>query len=282
MTMKKNLKITVLLSMLIGSLFSLSNAQEDNAYFQAPYYGYYYSPLTLSDLSSLNVTLAIREVAANLGLEASSEEEPSFTFVSRQEVTSQAHDIIERIFAPLYNGDTAAFREWLETYYTQEALADEMTIYFTGPSYDEALAGSDDQLDTKDFSDVLTMFLVMSYLVTNHLDSTPAAHDLAVREQVRTALANSPRFAALSDAEKQEGALLLLFFTSYNVGDYSRAVDNSSCAADDLTPGPSEPSFYCGKYTEVDLVSAFAEGVAQIFGFRVRDFVLTENGFERR
>jgi hypothetical protein len=272
-------KLLALLLLFTGVGF----AQDDDVpYFQGPYFERFYSPLGYSEVAGLESTLAIREVVGLLGEVESSTERPAFTFVSRQAVTTAFHDVIERMYSPLYGGDTSAFRGWLETYYTQETLADEMTLYFTGSSYDEALAGSDDQLDTKDFSDVLTMFLVMSYLVANHLDSTPAAHDLAVREQVRAALASSPRFAALSDAEKQEGVLLLLFFTSYNVGDYNRALDSSNCAANDVTPGPSEATFYCGKYTEVDLVSTFTEGVAQTFGFRVRDVVMTENGFESK
>jgi hypothetical protein len=275
--MKKMLSLLAL-----ALFFTTTLAQEDVPYFQPPYFERWYSPLTLSELATLEVTLAIREAVQVLGSQELSTTKPSFTFVSRQEVTAETHDLIESIFSPLYNGDTAAFREWLETYYSQAALADEMELYFTGSSYDEALAGSDDTLDTKDFSDVLTMFLVMSYLIANHLDSTPAAHDLAVREQVRNTLAESKRFAALSDADKQKGALLLLFFVSYNVGEYDRALNSNTCAAADTTPGPSEATFYCGKYTETDLVSTFAESVAQIFGFRVRDFVLTEHGFERR
>jgi hypothetical protein len=258
---------------------SFAVAQENVPYFQPPYFERWYSPLELSELATLDVTLAIREAVQHL--DATSDTLPSFTFVSRQDVTSETHDLIERIFSPIYAGDTAAFREWLETYYTQEALADEMQIYFTDSYYDEALAGSDDYFDTKDFADALTMYLTMSYIIANHLvDGTPAEYDLAAREQVRAALATSPRFAALNDADKQRGTLLLLFFLSYAVGDFNRALESNTCAANDSTPGPSKATFYCGKYTEVDLVSTFAESVAQIFGFRVRDFVLTGKGFE--
>jgi hypothetical protein len=271
-------KITALFLIL---WMSLVVAQENVPYFQPPYFERWYSPLVLSELATLDVTLAIRETVQNLG--AVSKTMPSFTFVSRQDVTSETHDLIERIFSPIYAGDTSAFREWLETYYSQEALANEMQIYFTDSYYDEALAGSDDNFDTKDFADVLTMYLTMSYVIANHLtDGTPAEYDLAARAQVRAALAQSPRFAKLSDADRQRGALLLLFFLSYTVGDFNRALDSNTCAANDSTPGPSKATFYCGKYTEVDLASTFAESVAQVFGFRVRDFVMNENGFEHR
>jgi hypothetical protein len=259
---------------------SFALAQEETVpYFQGPYFERFYSPLELSELASLEVTLAIRETVQNIGI--SSDTLPSFTFVSRQGITSETHDLIERIYSPLYGGDTLAFRDWLETYYTQEAVADEMQLYFTDAYYDEALAGSGDYFDTKDFADALTMYLTMSYIITHHLvDGTPAEYDLAVREQVRDALPHSPRFAALSDADKQQGTLLLLFFTSRIVGDFNSAIDGSRCAAKDLTPGPSEATFYCGKVTEADLVSTYAEGVAQVFGFRVRAVVLTGKGFE--
>ncbi len=252
-------------------------------YFQGPYFERFYSPLEFSELAALDVTLAIREVAQMVGSVEALETTPSFTFVSRQGITTEVHDLLERMFSPIYGGDTSAFREWLETYYTQEDLANEMQVYYSQDFYAEALAGSSDYVDTKDFADVLMMFLTASYVGANLLqDGTPAEHDLAVREQVRAALMHSPRFAALSDEEKQRGALLLLFFTSRIFGDLNSAITESKCAASDTTPGPSEATFYCGRTTEADLVSTFAEGMAQVFGFRVREFVMTENGFERR
>jgi hypothetical protein len=274
MMMKKVIALTL-------TIISFTGAQETAPYFQPPYLERFYSPLALSELAALEVTLAVREAVQTLGV--TSDTLPSFTFVSRQSVTTQTHDLLERIYSPVYSGDTSAFRDWLETYYTQEALAEEMQIYFGEDFYAEALAGSDDTVDTKDFSDVLTMFLTASYVGANLLQNgTPAEHDLAVREQVRAALAQSPRFATLSDEEKQQGVLLLLFFTSRIFGDFNTALSESHCAANDETPGRSEATFYCGKFTEADLVSTFTESIAQVFGFRVWEFVMNENGFERK
>ena len=263
-------------------MFGFVIAQEETVpYFQGPYFERFYSPIALAELATLDVTLAIREVVQTIGV--TSDTLPSFTFVSRQSVTKETHDLLEQLYSPVYFGDTAAFRDWLETYYTQEALAEEMQIYYGRDFYAEALAGSDDTVDTKDFSDVLMMFLTATYVGANVLqDGTPAEYDLAAREQVRAALAQSPRFAALGDEEKQQGTLLLLFFTSRIFGDFSTALSESQCAANDETPGSSEATFYCGKVTEADLVRAFAEGIAQVFGFRVREFVMSENGFERK
>lgn len=269
--------------MILLTLFvSFALAQEETVpYFQGPYFERFYSPLELSELASLEVTLAIREAVQTIGV--SSDTLPSFTFVSRQGITTEVHDLLERMFSPIYLGDTLAFRDWLETYYTQDALADEMQLYYSEDFYAEALAGSNDTVDTKDFADVLMMYLTATYVGANLLqDGTPAEHDLAVREQVRTALAQSPRFAALSDEEKQRGALLLLFFTSRIFGDFNTAIAESRCAANDQTPGSSGATFYCGKVTEADLVGVFAESMAQVFGFRVKDFVMNENGFERK
>jgi hypothetical protein len=276
MTMKK------IISLIFTMLISFAFAQDEPVpYFQGPYFERFYSPLELSELATLEVTLAIREAVQNIGV--SSETLPSFTFVSRQGITTRVHDLLERMFSPIYGGDTSAFREWLETYYTQEALAEEMQIYYSEDFYAEALEGSHDTVDTKDFADALMMFLTASYVGANLLqDGTPAEHDLAVREQVRAALARSPRFAALTDDDKQRGVLLLLFFTSRIFGDLYTATTESRCAANDQTPGRSEATFYCGKVTEADLVGAFAESTAQVFGFRVRDFVMNENGFERK
>jgi hypothetical protein len=276
MTMKK------IYLLLFTLLVNFTLAQDETIpYFQGPYFERFYSPLALSELATLDVTLAIREAVQNIAV--TSETLPSFTFVSRQTITAETHDLIERIYAPIYGGDTSAFRDWLETYYTQEALAEEMQIYYGEDFYAEALGGSDDTVNTKDFADVLMMFLTASYVGANLLQNgTPAEHDLAVREQVRAALAQSPRFAALRDEEKQQGVLLLLFFTSRIFGDFNTAISESRCAANDSTPGRSEATFYCGKVTEADLVGTFAESVAQVFGFRVEDFVMNENGFERQ
>jgi hypothetical protein len=262
--------------------FGFIIAQEETLpYFQGPYFERFYSPIALSDLATLDVTLAIREVVQTIGV--TSDTLPPFTFVSRQSVTKETHDLLEQLYSPVYFGDTAAFRDWLETYYTQEALADEMQIYYGRDFYAEALGDSNDSVGTKDFADALMMFLTATYVGANVLQNgTPAEHDLAVREQVRAALAQSPRFATLSDEEKQQGVLLLLFFTSRIFGDFNTAISESRCAASDETPGSSSPTFYCGKVTEADLVGVFAEGVAQVFGFRVREFVMNENGFERK
>jgi hypothetical protein len=261
---------------------SFAFAQDDYApYFQGPYFERFYSPIDFSQLATLNVTLAIREVVQ--GLDELSSGRSDFTFVSRQKVTDEFHNLVEGMYSPVYDGDTAAFREWLETYHTQEALATDMQNYYYDDFYAEALNGSDDFIDTKDFADVLMMFLLGAYIGFNHgFDGTPAEQDLAVRQQVRAALEQSPRFAALSDEEKQQGALLLLFFTSRIFADFNSAISEGTCAASDTVPGPAEATFYCGKTTELDLVSAFAESIAQIFGFRVRDFVITGSGFEGR
>ncbi len=272
-------RMIILLTLFVSFAF----AQEETVpYFQGPYFERFYSPLELSELATLEVTLAIREVVQRIDAVEASPDRSAFTFVSRQNVTTETHDLLERMFSPIYGGDTSAFRDWLETYYTQEALADEMQIYYGEDFYAEALAGSNDTVDTKDFADVLMMYLTASYIGANLLNGTPAEHDLAVREQVRAALARSPRFAALSDDDKQRGALLLLFFTSRIFGDLYTATVESRCAANDQTPGRSEATFYCGKVTEADLVGAFAESMAQVFGFRVREFVMNENGFERK
>jgi hypothetical protein len=271
---------TVLCLMFLGCVV----AQDESVpYFQGPYFERFYSPIDFSELATLKVTLAIREVVQSLGVVEPSNERPAFSFVSRQKVTDDFFDLLEQTYAPVYLGETSAFREWLETYYTQDALATDMQNYYYDDFYKEALAGSDDFVDTKDFADVLMMLLTGSYIGANLItNGTPAEQDLAVRQQVRAALAQSPRFAALSDDKKQQGALLLLFFTSRIFGDFNTAIAESTCAANDTTPGPAEATFYCGRTTELDLVGAFAEGVAQIFGFRVREIVLTENGFERR
>jgi hypothetical protein len=259
-------------------------AQDDYVpYFQGPYFEAFYSPIDFSQLATLEVTLAVREVVGNITEVEPTSERSAFTFVSRQSVTTEVHDLLERIYSPVYGGETAAFREWLETYYTQEDLAADMQNYYYDDFYREALNGSDDFVDTKDFADVLMMFLTASYIGAHHgFEGTPAEQDLAVRQQVRAALAQSPRFAALSDEEKQRGALLLLFFTSSIFRDFGVAITESNCAASDTVPGPTAATFDCGKTTELDLVGAFAEGVAQVFGFRVRDVVMTDNGFERR
>jgi hypothetical protein len=276
--------------LLLGFTFVIAqdDAAQDTAvpYFQPPYFERQYSQLELSPLASLGVTLAIREAVQLIGSTEPFIKDTPFTFVSQKEVTTETHDLILEMLQPLYapGGDSLALKEWLETYYSQEALADEMQIYFGDDFYREALAGSDDYFDTKDFADVLTMYLSISYVLANHLvDGTPAEYDLAAREQVRAALAHSPRFAALDDADKQRGTLLLLFFVSYTVGEFNRALENNDCAANDLTPGPSEPkTLYCPSLTEVDLVGTFTESLAQIFGFRVRQFVMNENGFETK
>lgn len=271
-------KMMLLFVIMLGIAF----AQDDYVpYFQGPYFERFYSPIDYSELVRLEVTLAIREVLGNLGEQST--ERPAFTFVSRKEVTNGFFDLIEIMYSPVYLGDTVAFREWLETYHTQEALAEDMAQYYYDDFYREALAGSDDFVDTKDFADVLMMFLTGSYIGANLItDGTPAEQDLAVRQQVRAALESSPRFAALSDDQKQQGALLLLFFTSRIFADFNTAIAESTCAANDTIPGPVEATFYCGRTTELDLVGAFSESVAQVFGFRVRDFVLTENGFEAK
>jgi hypothetical protein len=263
-------------------LLGCAYAQDDYVpYFQGPYFERFYSPLDFSELATLEVTLAIREIVGLMDEVEPSGERPAFTFVSRQSVTTEVHDVLERMYSPFYGGETAEFRVWLETYYTQDDLAADMQNYYYDDFYKEALAGTDDFVDTKDFADVLMMFLTASYIGANHgFDGTPAEQDLAVRQQIRAALAQSPRFAALSDEEKQQGALLLLFFTSSIFRDFNLAIDESTCAANDTMPGPAEATFYCGKTTELDLVGAFAEGVAQVFGFRVWDFVMTDNGFE--
>lgn len=273
-------KILILLLLLTGVAF----AQDDYVpYFQGPYFERFYSPIDFSELATLKETLAIREVVESIGKVEPATERPAFTFMSRQRVTTDVHDLLERMYSPVYGGDTAAFREWLETYYTQDDLALDMQNYYYDDFYREALNGVDDFVDTKDFADVLMMFLTAAYIGTNHgFDGTPAKQDLAVRQQVRGALAQSPRFAALSDEEKQRGALLLLFFTSSIFRDFDVAISESTCASSDTVPGPAEATFYCGKTTELDLVGVFAEGVAQVFGFRVHDFVITDNGFEHR
>jgi hypothetical protein len=270
----KNLALTFIFVCL-----TLGLAQEP--YFQAPFFERFYSPIDFSELATLETTLAIREVVGLLGEQAL--ERPAFTFVSRRGVSTGVHDLLERMYAPVYNGNTGAFRAWLETYHTPEALAEDMAQYYYDDFYREALAGSDDFVDTKDFADVLMMFLTGSYIGANLIrEGTPAEQDLAVRQQVRAALGSSPRFAALSDDEKQQGALLLLFFTSRIFSDFNTAIAESECAASDTTPGPAGATFYCGRTTELDLVGAFSEGIAHIFGFRVREVVLTANGFERR
>ncbi len=270
-------KLLLVFFLMIGFAF----AQDDYVpYFQGPYFERFYSPIDFSQLATLKVTLAIRDVVQRI--DGMSTERPAFTFVSRREVTDEFHDLVEEMYSPVYLGETAAFREWLETYHTQEALADDMAQYYYDDFYREALAGSDDFVDTKDFADVLMMFLTGAYIGANLIqDGTPAEQDLAVRQQVRAALGSSPRFAALSDDEKQQGALLLLFFTSRMFSDFGTAISESTCAANDTTPGPAEATFYCGRMTELDLVGAFSEGVAQVFGFRVLEYVLTEHGFER-
>ncbi len=273
-------KILLLLLMLVGFAY----AQDDYVpYFQGPYFELFYSPIDFSQLATLPVTLAIREVMQMIDKVEPFTERPAFTFVSRQSITTEVHDVLESMYSPYYGGDTAAFREWLETYYTQDDLAADMQNYYYDDFYLEALAGSDDFVDTKDFADVLMMFLTASYIGVNHgFDGTPAEQDLAVRQQVRAALEQSPRFAVLGDEEKQRGALLLLFFTSGIFRDFNTATSESTCAATDTTPGPAEATFYCGRTTELDLVGAFSEGVAQVFGFRVKEFVLTDDGFVRR
>jgi hypothetical protein len=259
-------------------------AQDDYVpYFQGPYFERFYSPIDFSQLATLEVTLAIREVIGDITEVEPSSERTAFTFVSRQGITTEVHDLLENMYSPVYGGDTAAFRDWLETYYQQEDFVADMDQYYYDDFYREALNGSDDFVDTKDFADVLMMFLTASYIGVNHgFDGTPAEQDLAVRQQIRAALEQSSRFAALSDEEKQQGTLLLLFFTSSIFRDFNTAISESTCAANDTVPGPTAATFYCGKMTEIDLVSAFSESVAQVFGFRVRDFVLTDGGFERQ
>jgi hypothetical protein len=281
--LKKELLMKKMLMVLFLAFAGFTIAQDEAVpYFQGPYFERFYSPIDFSELATLEVTLAIREVVQSLGDVMPSEERPAFTFVSRQEATDDFFDLVERMYSPVYLGETLAFREWLETYYTQNALATDMQNYYYDDFYREALAGSDDFVDTKDFADVLMMFLTASYIGANLItDGTPAEQDLAVRQQVRVALAQSPRFAALSDDEKQQGALLLLFFTSRIFADFNSAISESTCAANDTIPGPAEATFYCGRTTELDLVGAFAESIAQIFGFRVREFVLTDEGFVR-
>jgi hypothetical protein len=228
-----------------------------------------YGQLDLHKIAELDVTLAIREVMQHLTEETSPD---SFGFVSNSTVTKEVHDLIIEILQPFYapDGDTLALREWLETYYTQDEMASEMELYFT-----------DEGLNSRDFADALTMYLTMSYLVSNHLDSTPPEHDLAVRDQVRAALAKSKHFANLNDAEKQGGAMLLLFFVSYGVGEYNRARETDTCAAEDKTPGASKTTLAdCPKFTIVDNVSTFTTGLAKIFGFQMTQVVLTEHGFE--
>jgi hypothetical protein len=265
-------------------ILGFAHAQGDYVrYFQGPYFERFYSPIDFSQLATLPVTLAIREVVQNMTEVEPSRERPAFTFVSRQSVTTAFHDLLERTYSPVYAGDTVAFREWLETYHTQEALAVDMQNYYPDDFYREALGSSDDFVNTKDFADVVMMFLTASYIGANHgFDGTPAEQDLAVRQQVRAALQQSPRFAALSDEQKQQGALLLLFFTSRIFADFNSAISESTCASSDTVPGPAEATFYCGRTTELDLVSAFSESTAQVFGFRVRDVVMTEKGLERR
>lgn len=271
---------TVIVLTALSFAFAQGN---DDIYFQSPYYERYYSPIDFSELVSLEVTVAIREVVHLITEVTPNDERPAFTFVSRQSITTEIHDLLERMYSPVYAGDTAAFREWLETYYTQDDLAADMDQYYYDDFYREALAGSDDFVDTKDFADALMMFLTAAYVGANLLhDGTPAEQDLAVRQQIRAALTQSKHFATLSDEEKQRGTLLLLYFTSRIFGDFGTAISESACAARDTIPGPSEASFYCGKTTELDLVAAFAEGVAQVFGFRMRDFVMTENGFKAK
>jgi hypothetical protein len=263
------MKKVVLLVMVVVSF-----AQAQEAYFQGPFFDRWYSPLELSQLAALDVTLAIREAVAGIGPAAVPAKSFTFTFVSRQAITTETHDLIEGIFSPLYAGDTSAFRDWLETYYSQKALADEMELYFAQDYY-TAVAPDFQGFDTKDFADALTMFLTMSYLVYNHLDSTPPQDDLALRDQVRSALAKSKRYASLSDAEKQQGSVLLLFFTSYIVGEYNRAVSDDKCEAS------ASGKYLCPVEIAIKLVSTFAQGVAQIFGFRVDDFVMNERGLEQ-
>ena len=262
-------------------LISMGLSQDDLPYFQGPYFQRQYSQLDLSQLASLKVTLTIRDIVQDISHETTADDS-LFTFVSRKDITTETHQILLDVLQPLYapGGDTAALWDWLETYFTPKALADEMEIYFSKDYYTEIrpdFAG----LNTQDFADALTMFLTMSYLVSYHLDSTPPEHDLAVRDQVRSSLLKSQRYVSLSDEEKQQGALILLFFVSYMVGEYNRALDNDTCSSEDKTPG-ADIKLNCPEFTAVDLVSTFSESLAQIFGFRVRSIVLTDQGFEAR
>jgi hypothetical protein len=76
--------------------------------------------------------------------------------------------------------------------------------------------------------------------------------------------------------------VLLLYFTSRIFGDFGTATNESVCAAEDTIPGATEASVSCGQTTDLDLVASFAEGVAQVFGFRVADYKLTEKGLIAR
>ena len=88
-------KILVFLLFLTGVVL----AQEDYVpYFQGPYFERFYSPIDYSELATLEVTLAIREVVQLIPQVEPTAERPAFTFVSRQSVTNEAHDLLERMF----------------------------------------------------------------------------------------------------------------------------------------------------------------------------------------
>jgi hypothetical protein len=150
-----------------------------------------------------------------------------------------------------------------------------MTLYFPQTYYAD-VAPDFQGFNSKDFADALSMFLIMSYLVYNHLDSTPPQDDLSVRNQVRTALSKSQHYTALNDDQKQQGVVLLLFFTSYIMGEYGRAIVDDQCDV-----ARSGEGYECPKEIAIDLVSIFAQGMAQIFGFRVADFVMNKQGLQK-
>ncbi len=119
-------------------LFSSGLSQEDVPYFQEPYFQKQYSQLDLSLLASLKVTLTIRDIVQNISHETTADD-TLFTFLSRKEITTETHQILLDVLQPLYapGGDTVALWEWLETYFTPKALADEMEIYFPKDFYTE-------------------------------------------------------------------------------------------------------------------------------------------------
>jgi hypothetical protein len=150
-------------------LCSLAFAQDEQLYFHSPYFERYYSLIDFTLLANLDVTLAIREVVKLTTEVTPSQENPVFGFVSRKQITADVHDLLESMYSPLYAGDTLAYRQWLVTYYTQDELSLDMNQYYYDDFYREALAGRDDFVDTKDFADVMMMFLTSTYVAVNLL-----------------------------------------------------------------------------------------------------------------
>jgi hypothetical protein len=86
-----------------------------------------------------------------------------------------------------------------------------------------AASAASDGLKPGDVADAMTEYWVQNWQMANGVNFAPPAQVRAVRDQVRTTMLRNPRFATLSDAEKQEMAEVFIYNQALQTGTYVAA-----------------------------------------------------------